>query len=995
MLDAIVSFSVRHRGVVITLAILAFFYGLFITSRSKYDVFPEFAPPQIIIQTEAPGYSPEQVEQLVTRPIEASVGGVSGLVTMRSQSIQGLSVITIFFDESTDIFRNRQMAGERLNDVARSLPAAVKAPVMTPLTSATSLVLMAGLTSDTVDPMALRSFAEYEMKPRLLSVPGVSKVILFGGEVRQLQIQIDPQKLRSFGMSIPEVTESAAFSTAIKGAGFIETPNQRITLQGEGQLSTPDRLGNAIVRRTQGLNVKLKDVANIQYAPEPKFGDAQISGKPAVLVEISGQYGANTLEVTRAVENELKRTEPLLRGKGIALNTTIFRPANFIHTAIQNITSSLAVGGFLVVLVLFLFLWNARTSFISLTAIPLSLLASIVTLDLVGISLNTLTLGGLAIAIGEVVDDAVIDVENIFRRLKDRTRLSNPASRLKTVFDASVEVRHSVVYATFIVVLVFFPVIRMGGVQGKIFAPLGYSYIIAILGSLIVALTLTPALSAVLLTDSVLEHGEPKWIAHVKRTFENALRVLICRPKWIIGATTLLVVLALGTIPFLSGSFLPEFKEGHFVIHMSEIPGTSLEESMRIGRRVTDALEKIPEVRVVAQQVGRAEMADDLWGPHYSEIHVDLKPLSGEQAERAESRIREVLSQFPGVYFALKPFLTERIEETISGATAQMAVKIFGQDLNRMDETATKLTALVSSIKGARNVRLESQPSVQELKIRLKENELAKRGFQSPVVLGAIQTAYQGSAVTQVYEGNQVIDVVTILAPNPRRDPLALGELLLKNPDGAWVRLRDLADIRLETGRYSIAHEKSRRVESVTFDVGGADLSSFTREIEQKLTAPDFLPTGVSASVGGTVEAKRQAQRDLLIQSLVAAGGIILLLWTALKSGRNLMLVLLNLPLALVGGMFAVFASGGLMNLGSLVGFVSLFGISTRNSIMLISHFQHLVEKEGAAWDNETAIRGATERLLPILMTATVTALGSFISARERPRGVFEGKGKD
>lgn len=976
ILDSIVRFSIRNRGSIIVLSLLLLIYAALVTARSPLDVFPEFAAPYIVVQTESPGFSPGQVEQLVTRPIETSLSGIAGLNTLRSQSIQGLSVVTAIFKENTDVFRNRQLVAERLTEVGRALPQSVRAPLMAPLTSSTGVVLVSGLVSDQLNPRQLRTLAEYEVKLRLLAIPGVARVVVFGGELKQLQIQLDPKKLRQYGMSFDDVVKAAANVTGVRGAGFIENDQQRIVLETFGQLLAAGQLADAVVRRTQGIDVRLKDLGHVVEGAEPKYGDAQVNAKSGILVEVSGGYGINTPEVTRAVEQELQSLDGVLKSQKVQLIPNIFRPAGFIETALHNVRSSLLIGGILVIAVLFLFLWNARTSLISLTAIPLSLLLATLSLVFTGISLNTMTLGGLAIAIGEVVDDAVIDVENILRRLKQNAGSPHPQPHLRVVFEASVEVRHAVVYATFIVVLVFVPVINMGGLQGRLFAPLGYAYIFSILASLAVALTLTPALCASLLTGKALRSDEPRGVKRLKGAYERRLSSVMRKPRWVILASAALILSAVAMVPFFQGSFLPQFQEGHFIVHMNEAAGTSLRESIRIGKQVTEQMLRVPGVRAVGQFAGREALAEDTWGPNYSEFHVDLVPLDQKRTAEVQAKIQEIFAHVPGIEFDIKTYLMERIEETISGATAEVDVNLFGEDLNGLDKVVPKVEKLLSETPGATNVRLESQLSTPEIMIVLKPRDLARRGLDAGLVLDAIQTAYQGSVVNQVYEQNRSFNVAVTLDPAVRQNPDAIGDLPLKNPDGAWFRLRDIAELKMTTGRYSIFHENTGRREAVLCDVENRDLASFSAEVERKLQESGALPPGVTAKVSGTSQAKAQAQKQLTIQAIFAAAGILLLLWSVLRSGKNLALVLTNLPFAFVGGVLAVLITGRMLNLGSLVGFVSLFGISTRNSLMLVTHYAHLVKSEGAVWGHDTAVRGASERLLPILMTASVTALG-------------------
>ena len=976
MLLHLIAFSIRFRGVVIALACLVVGYGVYVTARARYDVYPEFAPPLVVIQTEAPGLSPEEVEALVTRPVENAVNGVGSLESVRSQSIQGLSVVTAIFQEGADVYRARQMVSERLAGVFSEMPQGVKPPRMAPLTSATSMVYVAGLTSGAQSLMDLRTFADWTLRPRLLGVAGVANVAIYGGEVRQLQIQLRPDRLVAFDVTIDEVLAAAREATGIRGAGFVDTGPQRVVLQARGQSLTPEQLGAAALTSHAGTTVRLRDVARVVEAPEPKIGDASIEGQPGVMLAVTAQLGANTAEVTGGIERALEEIKPALQAARIRLHPDLFRPATFIETAIHNIGTSLLAGGILVSVVLFLFLFNLRTAFISLTAIPLSLLAAVIVLDRCGVTLNTLTLGGLAIAIGAVVDDAIIDVENIFRRLRENARLPAPLSAFDVVLEASLEVRSAVVYATFIVALVFLPVLTMSGVQGRLFAPLGIAYILAILASLLVALTLTPALCYAMLSPKAAAADESPLVAKLKDGYRRLLERLAQRPGVVISGVLALCLAALAALPFFGGAFLPELKEGHFIVHMAAPPGTSLEESMRLGLKVSAALKASPYVRVVSQQIGRAELGEDTWGTHYSEFHVALKPLSGEQAESAEPAIRRIVSQFPGVYFAIKPFLTERMEEVMSGVNAQVVIKIFGDNLDTLDRTAGQVAQTVSGIRGAADVQMESPSGMPEMVIRLRPDRLQQFGFRPVAVLEAIQTAYQGAVAGETYEGNRVFDVSVILDENSRRDPERLGSLIVHSPEGLRLPLGELADIFATTGRYMVVHDGAKRRQAVTCNVAGRDVSSFVAQARRQIGNRVQLPQGVYLEFTGAAEARARAQREILLYSLIAAVGIILLLSMVFPNWRNLLLILANIPFALVGGVAAVFATGGWLTVGSLVGFVTLFGITMRNSIMMLSHFDHLVRKEGENWTLATALRGASERLSPVLMTALVTALG-------------------
>jgi CzcA family heavy metal efflux pump len=975
MLKAIVGFSLRFRGIVIALACLAFGYGIYSALNAKLGVFPEFAPPQVIIQTEAPGLSSEQVEALVTHPIESVLLGMNDVASIRSQSIQGLSAITAIFQDGTNVYRARQLVSERLPVVANEMPAGVSAPVMAPLTSATSVFLTIGLTSPRLKPMDLWTFAYWTMRPQLLAVPGVAKIAIYGGGVRQLQIQVEPQRLLAYGLSLNQVLAAARRATGVEGAGFVENANQRIVIRTEGQSLTPAQLGNAVLAPVNGTSVRLRDVADVRWAPQPLVGDAAIFGKPGVILVLSSQYGANTLSVTQSAESALCDLAPALKAKGITLFPHLFRGADFIQSSVAGIRSSLLLGGLLVAIVLTLFLYNLRTAFISLTAIPLSLLIAVIVLNQMGATLNTITLGGLAIAIGEVVDDAIIDVENIFRRLRENRARATPRPRFDVILEASLEVRNAVVYATFVVVLVFFPVLSMTGVQGKIFAPLGVAYILAILASLGVALTLTPALCAVMLPGAASD-AETRFVRRLKELHRRWLEAALDRPAILVVAVGALCLTAAATLPFFGGSFLPELQENSFIVHMAGISGTSIPESMRMGGEVTKALLHDPDIKSVDQRAGRAVLGDDTLGPQESEFDVTIKPRAGEDVDAAQQNIRGILARFPGYDFGLNSFLTERIEETLSGQTADVVVSIFGNDLDALDQAGDAVARVLRGIRGGVDVRVQAPGGMPQMLVRLRPNRLVQFGFEPLEVLSAINTAYQGTVVAQTYNGNRIFGVSVILDPADRLDPEALGGLLLQNTEGKLAPLRELASITLSTGRYSILHEGGRREQIVTCNVRGRALDSFVAQAQREIAARVTLPAGSYIEFGGGAQARARALRQILLNSLIAAVLIFILLYLAFGNLRNLSLVLINVPFALVGGVLAAWLGGGYLSLGSIVGFVTLFGITMRNSIMMVSHFEHLVANEGMTWARETALRGASERLLPILMTATVTALG-------------------
>lgn len=973
---AIIAFSIRFRGVVVTLGCLLLGYGIFSLLDAKYDVFPEFAPPQVSIQTEAPGLTPEQVEMLVTTPIETQLNGLPGIQRLASTSIQGLALINVFFDPASNIYLDRQVVAERLTAAGGQLPQGVKAPVMTPLTSSTALTLVAGLTSDTRSLMELKTIALWAIRPRLLSVPGVAEVAVFGRDMRSLQIQVRPDQLARYQLGMNDVLATAQKATGVRGAGFIDTATQRIVFQTEGQSLTADQLARTVVIAQGAARVTLGDIARVVEAPEPPIGAGMIDGKDGVVINVTEQYGANTVEVTRGLDTALADMAPALKAQGISLDADLFRPANFIDTAMGNIRSSLYIGGALVVIVLTLFLFDLRTAAISLAAIPLSLLAGIVVLERLGGSLNTMTMGGLAIAVGVVVDDAVIDVENIVRRLRENRRRRDPRPVGRIILEASYEVRGPVVYATFAMMLVFVPILLLPGLSGALFAPLAISYSLAVIASLGVALTMVPALGMLLLARRT-ETAPPPVVRWSRARYEALLREISSRPRAVIGLAAGFTIAGLATLPLFGASFIPELKEGHFIVHMSAVPGTSLDQSLAIGARVAEALRQISAVRSVAQRVGRAELFYDVYGTHYSEIEVDLKPdLSGDEQEDAQANIRKALSRFLGVNSSVKTFLSERVEETVSGYSAATAVNIFGNDLDVLDHKAQQIARSLNDVPGATDVTLQSPPGLPQLTIALRRSALIRWGFDPVDVLDVVRTAYAGDTVGQTYQGNQTFNVMLILDAQGRRSVSDVGNLSLRAPDGTLVPLRELADIYESNGRYQITHQGGRRMSSVTFNAAEGSTAAVVQAARNRIAADVKLPPGTYIEFAGSAEAQAQAQRNLILNAVVAGIGIVILLSVVTRNWRNLLLILANLPFALVGGVLAVFGTGGMLSLGSMVGFVTVFGITLRNSILIIAHYEHLVGIEGMSWGLATAIKGAGDRLTPILMTTLVTGLG-------------------
>ncbi|WP_020182028.1 efflux RND transporter permease subunit [Methylotenera sp. 1P/1] len=989
MMSAIVRFSIRFYGVIVGLAILIVLYGLYSLTRSNLDVFPEFSPTQIIIQTESPGLSAELVESLVTQPIESSISGTVGVINLRSQSIPGLSIVTVIFDEKTDIYRNRQVVAERLSTIANQLPRGI-VPNITPLTSSASTVLGFGVTSKTLNLMQLRTLVDWTITPHMMAIPGVADVNVFGGQVRQFQIQIDPDKLVRYQLNLNDVVLAAQKATGVSGAGYIQNNNQRIIINTQGQATDAKTLAKATLVHQNGVTIQLGDIGRVVEGPAPSISAAAINEEIGIYLSVQGQLGANTHAVTLAIESALQELKPHLQAQHVTLHEGLFRPANFIETAIDGVRTDILIGSILVISILFLFLFNARTAFISATAIPLSLLTAIVIMSYYNVGLNIMVLGGLAIALGEVVDDAIIDTENIFRRLRENRALAQPRPIHKVVFQASMEVRSSVVYATIIVALVFMPLLTLSGVAGKLFAPLGFAYIAAILASLVVALTLTPALCYMMLGHAKLETEDSPIIKYIKRNYIQLLYVIEKNYKAIITISFITIAMGLGVLPLFKNQFIPALHEGHFIMHMTAVPGTSEEASLRLGQKVSSTIRKIDGVKSVTQWVGRAQNGADTFGTHYSEFEIEIGTLAGEEQTRILNDIREALGGDPedvdndgiaevgfvGANFAINTFLTERIEETISGYAASTVINIYGDDLDALDRDAQKIAGVLNATKGATDVLVQSPPGTPQVVIRLRPDQLAVWGLHPTDVLDTIRAAYEGVPVSQIYLGSRVVGLSVLLDLEARDDIGDISRIPLFNAEGKLLHLNDIAFITQENGRSKILHAGAKRIQTVTANVENRDQDSFIRELKKRIKTDISISPGNYLEFTGEAEANAQSREDLIVHSLLAGVAIFLMLYIAFGKLRNLLLTFANLPFALIGGVLAALFTGGWISLGSLVGFVTLFGITLRNSIMMVSHFQHLVDEENCVWNLETCIRGASERLPSVLMTALVTALG-------------------
>jgi CzcA family heavy metal efflux pump len=975
MMRGLVALCVRHYGSVTALSALALALGMWGALHSPLDVFPDFVPTQVEIQTEAPGFAPQQVEELVTKPIENAVNGASGLATLRSESIPGLSVVNITFNDNIDVHVARQGISERLSELGAHLPAGVGAPKLSPLVSSTMDLLKIGLLSDKVDAYTLRDVADWVIKPRLLAVPGVAHVIVFGGNVRQIHILPDMRRLASYGVTLNEVADAARSALPLRGAGFIDLDAQRVLLRSPTPEPDVAALGAAVIAMRGSTPLLMRDVAEVKVAPALSSGDALVMGKPGVMMSLASQYGANTLSVTLALERALADLEPALKAQGITVYPALHRPANFIERALGNLEESLTLAALLILAVLYLFLRDIRVALIAFSAIPLSLLAAIAVLDHWGLTLNTMTMGGFAVALGVLVDDAIIGIENIMRRLRENARLDSPRPRLEIVRDASLEVRGPVIYATVVVVVVFLPELFTSSVQGRFVGPLALAFICAVVASLLVAMTSTPALCALLLHRHEAR-PEARWLQTLKLWQRRAVRWVNAHLRVTALVLILLVLAAAGALPFLGGTFMPDFREGHFVLQVSSsIPGTSLDEMLSLGERISADVLALPYVKTIEQQVGRAELGEDTWGPHRTEFHVELKPDAQVDEAAAQETLRDILARYPGIQSEVVTFLGDRISESLSGEPAQVAIKVFGDELDVLDATGARVAAALKGIKGIVDLQLKRESGTPVIAFQLMPQALAATGLRVQDVLDTIETAYAGAEVGQTFHGTGTVDVEVLLPDALRHRPEELARLMIASPLGP-VPLSQVARIEVTSDRYSIEHDGGQRRVSVTFNVSGASVQGVVQEAQRAIAASVALPQGVYLEYTGTAAAERQTRDELTLYSVLALALILVILFVAFHWRANSYLVLANLPFSLIGSVLAIAVTGVGISLGAVVGLVTVFGVSARNAILQLAHYEHLVKVEGAAWSSELVLRGANERLIPILMTAAVTALG-------------------
>ena len=970
----LVNLCVRHAGTLATLTLIGLLAGLWAVRNAPLDVFPDFVPSTVDIQTEAPGFTAQQVEQLVTKPIENAVNGASGLDTIRSETIPGLSVIKIQFSDNIDLYNARQGISERLSELGSSLPLGVGTPKLSPLTSSTMDLLKIGLRSSKVDDFTLRDQADWVVKPALLAVPGVAHVIVFGGAVRQIQIQPDLRRMTSYGISLTDLANAARSSLTLQGAGFIDLAHQRVLIQTPVPSPDPAAVARAVLLVRGGTPITIGDVAQVREAPALKSGDALIQGQSGVLLSLASQYGANTLDATRAVEAALAQLTPALNKQGIEVFPRLHRPANFIEEALSSLEKSLVIAAILILAVLYLFLRDWRSAFITFLAIPLSLLAATLVLNRMGQSLNTMTLGGFAVALGVLVDDAIIGIENVLRRLAENQALGNPQPRLAVIRDATLEVRGPVVYATLVVIAVFLPELFSTSVQGHFVGPLALAFILAVVASLLVALTTAPALSALMLKarDTHVDFG---WITSLKSRQRRSIAAVNAHFALVVGVLGVLTLCAVAALPFLPSSFMPDFKEFHFVMQVNaSTPGASLAEMKAIGKRISAELLALPYVSTASQQIGRAELGEDTNGTHQSEFHIELKPGATVDQSEAEDEIRQIITRYPGIQSEVTTFLGDRIGESLTGDTADISVKVFGDQLDTLDSAAHQIVSALSGMPGIADLQFKPQSATPTLSLQLDPNALAAAGLKSGDLLDALESSYAGATLGQTFAGTRSVNVVMLLPQDERNRPDSLSSLMIGGAFGP-VPLGQVARILPTDTRYLISHDGGRRFDAITFNVSGRGLQATADEAKARVAALN-LPVGTFVAFTGAAAAQQAAQTQMLIYTGFALVLIGMILFICFHWRANTWLVLVNLPFSLIGSVAAIALIGGGLSLGAMVGLVTVFGVSARNAILLLSHYEHLVEVEDAPWSAATVMRGAEERLVPILMTAAVTALG-------------------
>lgn len=982
MLNKIIGFSLQNRILVLVASVLLLIGGTYTAMHTEVDVFPDLNAPTVVIMTEANGMAAEEVEQLVTFPVETAVNGATGVRRVRSSSTNGFSVVWVEFDWDTDIYLARQIVSEKLAVVSESLPANVGKPTLGPQSSILGEMLIVGLTADSTSMLDLRTIADWTIRPRLLSTGGVAQVAVLGGDIKEYQVQLDPERMRHYGVTLSEVMNiTREMNLNANGGVLYEYGNEYIV---RGVLSTDkvDQIAKAVVRSNgvSGAPILLEDIADVQVGAKlPKLGTASERGKHAVLLTVTKQPATSTLELTDKLEASLQDLQKNLPAD-VKVSTDIFRQSRFIESSIGNVQKSLLEGGIFVVIVLFLFLANIRTTVISLVTLPLSLIASILALHYMGFTINTMSLGGMAIAIGSLVDDAIVDVENVYKRLHEN-RLKPAGEQLpilEVVFNASKEVRMPILNSTLIIIVSFVPLFFLSGMEGRMLVPLGIAFIVALAASTVVALTVTPVLCSYLLGKEKTkkqnnENSDSAVARKMKQWYGSALTFVLGHKKGVLGGTIGLFVVALGCFFTLGRSFLPPFNEGSFTINISSLPGISLEESDKMGHRAEELLLSIPEIQTVARKTGRAELDEHALGVNVSEIEAPFE-LKDRSRSELVAEVREKLGTIVGANVEIGQPISHRIDAMLSGTKANIAIKLFGDDLNRMFTLGNEIKSAIQGIPGIADLNVEQQIERPQLVISPKREMLAKYGISLPEFSEFVNVCLAGEAVSQVYEKGKSFDLTVRVKDNLRDEMEKIRNLMIDTGDGQKIPLNYVAEIRSAMGPNTISRENVKRKIVISANVADRDLRSVVNDIQAQVDAQIKLPEGYHIEYGGQFESEQAASRTLALTSFMSIVVIFLLLYHEFRSVKESAIILINLPLALIGGVFALLIITGEVSIPAIIGFISLFGIATRNGMLLISHYNHLQQEEGyGVYDS--VIRGSLDRLNPILMTALSSAL--------------------
>jgi len=976
MLNKIIGYSLENRLIILIGAFLLLIGGIYVTTKMDIDIFPELTAPTVVVMTEAHGMAPEEVEQLVTFPIETAVNGAANIRRVRSSSSMGFSIVWVEFDWGTNIYNARQTVTERLVRASKDLPQGVEEPVIAPQSSLLGEVMIVGLTSDKKSPMELRTMAEWNIRPRLLSVGGVAQVTTIGGEFKEYQILVHPEKLKYYEVSFNELIRTVKHMNTNAPGGFLNEYGNRYIIRGLGRSKNVKEIGNSVIKMVDGFPIKVKDVADVEIGASPKIGDGSYNGKDAVLLTVNKQPNVNTIKLTERINNALDDIQKN-SGDEVNFHTNIFNQARFIETSVNNVKRALIEGSILVVIILMIFLMNYRTSIISLIAIPLSLIVSIIALKLMGLTINTMSLGGMAIAIGMLVDDAIIDVENVYKRLRQNVgcKKTHRQSPLTVVFQASKEIRPSIMNATLIIIVVFVPLFFLEGMEGRMLRPLGISFIVALFASLIVALTITPVLCSYLLTDErkLAKHKEGSWLEkRLQKIYHSSLRGAMKSKRLILSTAGILLVLAILLFTRFGMNFLPPFNEGSLTINLTAVPGGSLNESNKIGQEAEQLLLEIPEIEKLSRRTGRAELAEHSFGVNVSELDVPFT-LEDRSREAFLAEVREKLSTLKGVNVEVGQPITHRMDHMLSGTKANIAIKLFGTELNEMYRIANQIKSNIKGVKGIGDLTVEQQIEIPQIQIKPKRDMLAKYGIPMRNFVEFVDYAFAGEKVSDVFEDEKSFDLVIRYADAHRDSKAAIEEAMIDSYDGKNVPLYYVANIESSSGPNTINRENVNRKLVVSVNVANRDVGSVVQDIRKQIDKNIELPENYHIEYGGQFKSAGRASQRLAWTSIAAILIVFLILFQEFHSSRLAGIVLLNLPLALIGGVVAIWLTSGDMSIPAIIGFITLFGIATRNGILLVSRYNNLREKNVSLYDS--VIRGSLDRLNPILMTALTAAL--------------------